>query len=69
MAAGLDAYYYGDWRLTSDRVARRLGGAVIEDNADELKRLRHYFDTIVQQPGREQGAPWQSYYQARRWLD
>ncbi len=69
MAAGLDAFYYGDRRLTSDRVVRHLSGAVIKDNADDLKRLRHYFDTIVQQRGREQGEPWQGYYQARRWLD
>ncbi|MEO7003677.1 MAG: AAA family ATPase [Ktedonobacterales bacterium] len=68
-AAGLDAYYYGERRLTGDRVVRHLSGAVIKDNADDLKRLRHYFDTVVQQRGREHGEPWQGYYQARKWLD
>ena len=68
-AAGLDAYYYGERRLTGDRVVRHLSGAVIKDNADDLKRLRHYFDTVVQQRGREYGEPWQGYYHARKWLD
>ncbi|HEY7122783.1 MAG TPA: AAA family ATPase [Ktedonobacterales bacterium] len=68
-AGGLDAYYYGDKELSSNAIVRHLAGAVIKDNADDLKRLRHYFDTIVHQRGQDQGGIWQSYYQARKWLD
>jgi len=68
LAGGLDAYYYGDKELTSAAIVRHLAGAVIKDNVDDLKRLRHYFDTIVQQRGQEKGGIWQTYYQARKWL-
>ncbi|HEU5200594.1 MAG TPA: hypothetical protein VFU32_13230, partial [Ktedonobacterales bacterium] len=68
LAGGLDAYYYGDKELTSNAIVRHLAGAVIKDNADDLKRLRHYFDTIVQQRSQEKGGSWQHYYQARKWL-
>ena len=68
LAGGLDAYYYGDKELTSAAIVRHLAGAVIKDNADDLKRLRHYFDTIVQQRSQEKGGSWEHYYQARKWL-
>jgi MoxR-like ATPase len=68
LAGGLDAYYYGDKELTSAAIVRHLAGAVIKDNVDDLKRLRHYFDTVVQQRGQEKGGIWQAYYQARKWL-
>jgi MoxR-like ATPase len=67
-AGGLDAYYYGDKELSSNALVRHLAGAVIKDNADDLKRLRHYFDTVVQQRSQDKGGLWQSYYQARKWL-
>jgi MoxR-like ATPase len=67
-AGGLDAYYYGDKELSSNAIVRHLAGAVIKDNADDLKRLRHYFDTVVQQRSQDKGGIWQSYYQARKWL-
>src|SRR5258708_26374368 len=44
MAAGLDAYYYGDGRLAPGHVARHLAGAVLKDNPDDLKKLKQYFD-------------------------
>ncbi len=68
LAGGLDAYYYGDKELTSAAIVRHLAGAVIKDNVDDLKRLRHYFDTVVQQRSQEKGGHWASYYQARKWL-
>ncbi|HLV97436.1 MAG TPA: AAA family ATPase [Ktedonobacterales bacterium] len=68
LAGGLDAYYYGDQQLTSAAIVRHLAGAVIKDNTDDLKRLRHYFDTIVQQRSQDKGGLWETYYQARKWL-
>jgi MoxR-like ATPase len=68
LAGGLDAFYYGDQQLTSAAIVRHLAGAVIKDNTDDLKRLRHYFDTIVQQRSQDKGGIWETYYQARKWL-
>lgn len=69
LAAGLDAYYYGDGTINGEHVVRHLAGGVIKDNADDLKRLRHYFDTVVRPRGEKRGGAWKQYAQARRWLD
>ncbi len=69
LAAGLDAYYYGDQTLNPGHIVRHLSGAVIKDNPDDLKRLRHYFDTVVQQRVLQKGGAWAEYYKARKWLD
>ena len=67
LSAGLDSYYYGDQKLSPTAVARHLGGTVTKDNPDDLKKLRHYFDTAVR--GRaNSGGVWQEYYKARRAL-
>ncbi|GAB4196299.1 MAG: AAA family ATPase [Roseiflexaceae bacterium] len=69
LAAGLDAFYYGEGRLGSTQIVRHLAGGVIKDNTDDLKRLRHYFNTVVQQRGERRGGAWAELYQARSWLD
>ncbi len=68
LAAGLDAFYYGEGRLGGAQIVRHLAGGVIKDNTDDLKRLRHYFDTVVQQRGERRGGAWAELYQARKWL-
>lgn len=67
LQASLDAYYYGDGKLTSEHVGRHLVGAVIKDNPDDLKKLKHYFDVVVRQRGKEPG-PWADLAKARKWL-
>ncbi len=67
LSAGLDAYYYGDKTLTPAAIARHLGGTVMKDNPDDLKKVRHYFDTAVR--GRaSSGGVWDEYFKARRAL-
>jgi MoxR-like ATPase len=68
MSAGLDAFYYGEGRLTPDRVARHLAGAVLKDSPDDLQKLKHYFDVVVRQRGKSVGGPWAEFYSARKWL-
>ena len=68
LAAGLDAHYYGDGRLAGHHLVRHLAGAAIKDNADDLKRLRHYFDTVVAERGEQRGPHWRAYHRARKWL-
>lgn len=68
MSAGLDGFYYGEKRLTADRLARHLAGAVLKDNPDDLQKLKHYFDVVVRQRGKDQGGPWSDLFSARKWL-
>jgi MoxR-like ATPase len=68
MSAGLDAFYYGGRRLTPDFVARHIAGAVLKDNPDDLKKLKHYFDVVVQQRAERTGGPWSEFLAARKWL-
>ncbi len=68
MAAGLDAYYYGDGRLNPGHVARHLAGAVLKDNPDDLKKLRQYFDVVVKQRSQKEGGLWTELLEARKSL-
>ena len=64
-SAGLDAFYYGDRTLTPATIARHLATAALKDNADDVKKLRHYFDTVVQRRGKD-GGPWGELWKARK---
>jgi MoxR-like ATPase len=68
MTAGLDAYYYGERQLKPEFVARHLAGAVLKDNAEDLKRLKHYFDVVVKQRSKKQGGPWTEFLAAKKHL-
>lgn len=69
LAAGLDAWYYDDrQRLGAAHVVRHLAGTITKDNADDLKRLRHYFDTVVRERSQGEGE-WRDYYRARPGLE
>jgi hypothetical protein len=67
LQASLHAYYYGNGKLTPEHVGRHLVGAVIKDNADDLKKLKHYFDVVVRQRS-SKGGPWAELGKARKWL-
>ncbi len=61
-AAGMHAYYYADGQLTPGHVVQYLVGAVLKDNPEDLKKVRHYFDHVVK--GRKSGQ-WPDFYAAR----
>jgi len=65
LSAGLDAFYYGDRKLTPATIARHLASAALKDNADDIKKLRHYFDTVIQKRSKDKGGPWEELYKAR----
>lgn len=67
-AACLDAHYFGDGLVAGDHIARQLIGTVLKDNAEDGKKLRHYFDVVVKQRAQRQ-THWQSVLDARRELD
>jgi len=65
--AGLDAYYYGERKLTPELLGRHLKGAVLKDNPEDVKKLRQYFDVVVKK--RSAGSPlWEDFHRARRIL-
>ncbi len=64
-SAGLDAFYYGERKLTPAMIARHLATAALKDNADDVKKLKHYFDTVVQKRSKDKGGPWEELYKAR----
>jgi MoxR-like ATPase len=66
--ASLDAFHYGDGTLSPEHIGRHLVGAVIKDNPDDLKKLKHYFDIVVRQRGKDQDSPWAKLGKARKWL-
>jgi MoxR-like ATPase len=67
-AACLDAHYLGDGSVGGIHIARQLIGTVLKDNADDGKKLCHYFDVVVKARAQRQ-APWKQMWEARRELN
>jgi hypothetical protein len=65
MTSGLDAWYYGKKRVTPAEIARHLGGAVLKDSRDDLKKLSQYFSVVVQRRAKELGGLWAELAKAR----
>lgn len=66
-AAALQAQHFNDGRLTPREIAGQLQGVVLKDNADDAKRVRHYFDTVVRERGKRD-AQWKAFHDAARAL-
>lgn len=66
--AGLDACYYGDGKLTPAFIARHLSGAVFKDDPTDQRKLRQYFDTVVNKRSKGKGGAWKEFQKARKWL-
>ena len=66
-AAALQAQYFNDGKLTPREIAGQLQGVVLKDNADDVKRVRHYFDTVVRERGKRD-SEWKAFHEAARAL-
>ncbi|NVE01130.1 AAA family ATPase [Massilia sp. BJB1822] len=66
-AAALEARYFGAGRLSAREIANQLQGVVLKDNADDLKRVQHYFDTVVRERARRD-EHWKTFRDAARSL-
>jgi MoxR-like ATPase len=64
-AAGLHAWYYEGAEVQAGHIVQHLIGTALKDSADDLKKLRHYFNHVVK--GRS-GRGWQALYEAREQL-
>jgi MoxR-like ATPase len=69
-AAGLHAYFYGQGTIRPEHIVQHLAGAALKDNADDLKRLRNYFDHVVKKyKDNHKDSLWVQYYEARKLLE
>lgn len=68
MSAGLDAYYYGQGRLTPEFVCRHLSSACDKESDSDLDKLRHYFDVVILQRSKRRGGLWADLYKSRKWI-
>jgi MoxR-like ATPase len=66
-AASLEACYFSGGRLTAREIANQLQGVVLKDNADDLKRVQHYFETVVRERARRD-EHWKAFRDAARSL-
>ena len=65
-AAGLHAYYYATGEVSPDHLVQSLLGSALKDAPEDLKKLRHYFNHVVQA---RKNSAWQKFYAARTHLD
>jgi hypothetical protein len=61
-AAGLHAWYYDGGPAHAGHLVQHLIGTALKDAADDLKKVRHYFNHVVK--GRA-GRAWRAFYEAR----
>jgi MoxR-like ATPase len=66
-AAALEAAFLGTGQVTPRELANQLQGVLLKDSADDVKRVQHYFDTVVRERGRRDGA-WKAFGDAARSL-
>ena len=66
-AAALQARHFNGGQLTPREIAGQLQGVVFKDNADDARRVRHYFDTVVRERGRRD-SQWKDFHDAARTL-
>lgn len=68
LSAALDAHHYGKGKLGPTQIGRHVAGAVLKDNPDDLQKLKHYFDVVVQRRAKDRKGLWEEYWKARKWL-
>lgn len=65
-AAGVHAYFYADGRARPEHLVQHLVGALLKDDPEDLKKVRHYFEHVVK---KRSGEAWRRFYDARHELD
>lgn len=66
-AASLQAQHFNNGKLTPREIAGQLQGVVLKDSQDDVKRVRHYFDTVVRERARRD-TQWKEFHEAARAL-
>jgi MoxR-like ATPase len=60
--SGILAQHFGDGKVTPTEIARSLAGAVSKENADDLKTVREYCETVA----KTRKGPWTEFYSASK---
>ena len=60
--SGILAQHFGDGVVTPSEIARSLAGAVSKENADDLKTVREYCETVA----KTRKGPWAEFYSASK---
>lgn len=53
LSAALRSAYLGDGKLNAEAVAAQLIGVAVKDNIEDLKKLKHYLNTVGQERARK----------------
>ncbi|MCM1991557.1 ATP-binding protein [Oceanirhabdus seepicola] len=64
----LGAYYYGDGKITMDRVVQNVMGAVVKENREDVGKLKNYFSSVIKDRSKKEGEAWKEYYNAKSWI-
>lgn len=66
-AAALQAAHFGDGRLGPAELVQQLKGVALKDDPEDLRLLRHYFDSVTRERARH-GGLWKRFFDATRQL-
>ncbi len=66
-AAALQARHFGNGRLSPTELAGQIQGVILKDSVEDVKRVRHYFETVVRERAKRD-ALWKSFHDAAKSL-
>lgn len=64
----MDGYYYGDKKITGEKLVQNIKGAVIKENRDDLAKLKNYINSVVKKRAENEGGLWIEFYEAGKRL-
>jgi MoxR-like ATPase len=66
-AAALQARHFNNGQLTPREIAGQIQGVLLKDSDDDIKRVRHYFDTVVRERAKRENN-WKIFHDAAKTL-
>ena len=63
--SALDAEYYGDGRISMNKLTENLLGAVMKESKDDLTKLREFYQGAVKLRAENFGGIWEEFYDSR----
>ncbi len=63
--SALDAEYYGNGKISMNRLTENLLGVVMKENRDDLPKLKEYYNGAVRLRAEKYGGIWTSLYESR----
>lgn len=66
--SALDAEYYGDGRISMNKLTENLLGVVMKENRDDLPKLKEYYAGAVRLRAEKYGGIWSRLYDSRSFV-